>query len=304
MTSIATEEQAQDITGDPSVKQAMDCYYTYCVVTHGNATTYLECLAFNPEDNEKMIVIPDKKGKGIIELPTMGLVLPKSVSEVLGVKEGGVIQINGVPVTVAEISDQYAHPMTYMSKMQMEELMESGVTCVSTFLVNVNDDAAFLQAMSSKNASLTVFTKQLKKDMLATLGSIDIFIYILIGFSLGMALIILSIMSQNALMEQKRQLSVLRLIGFTVPDISSTWTLQSLAQLFLSSILAIPAGIGFSALLFKMASSSTQSYPVIVSPAVIFISLGFIALVIIGSHLLSMATIKRWNLADNTRSRE
>lgn len=105
MTSIATEEQAQDITGDPSVKQAMDCYYTYCVVTHGNATTYLECLAFNPEDNEKMIVIPDKKGKGIIELPTMGLVLPKSVSEVLGVKEGGVIQINGVPVTVAEISD-------------------------------------------------------------------------------------------------------------------------------------------------------------------------------------------------------
>ena len=304
MTSIATEEQKESIIGDSSVAKAMDGYYTYCMVTRGNATTYLECLAFNPEDNNGLIIIPDKKGKGNIELPATGVVLPKAISKVLGVKEGGVIQINGVPVVVSAISEQYAHPMTYMSKTQMEELMESDVQCVSTFLVNVNDESAFLQAMSSKNASLTVFTKQLRKDMLAAIGNIDIFIYILIGFSLGMAFIILTIMSQNALMEQKRQLSVLRLIGFTVLDISNVWTLQSISQLILSSIVAIPAGIGFSAILFKIASSTTQTYPVIGSPAMIFLALGFIFLVIIGTHLLSMFTIKKWNLADNTRSRE
>ena len=304
MSAIATDEQRQTIISDASVKQAMEGYYTYCMVTHGNATTYLECLAFDPTDNDGFVVIPNKRGKGNIELSEMGVVLPKSTAKVLGVKEGAVIQINDVPVTVAAISDQYAHTMTYMSKMQMEDLMESGMQCVSTFLVNVNDESAFLQMMSSQSASLTVFTKQLRKDMIGMMGNIDIFIYILIGFSLGMAFVILVIMSQNALMEQKRPLSVLRLIGFTVPDISNVWTLQSISQLILSSMVAIPAGIGLSALLFKVASSSTQNYPVVVSPAAIFISLGFILLVIIGSHFISMLTIQKWNLADNTRSRE
>ena len=179
-----------------------------------------------------------------------------------------------------------------------------GTQCVTTFLVNVNNEESFLQSMSEKSAALTVFTKQLKKDMLSTCTSIDVFIYILVGFSLGMAFIILAIMGQNALMEQKRQLSILRLIGFTIFDISNFWTLQSVLQLIISSILAIPAGIGFAALLFRIASSSTQVYPVIVSAGVIFITFGFIALVILSSHLLAMFSIKRWNLADNTRSRE
>lgn len=304
MASIATEEQTAEILEDSSIKESMQCLYTYCIVTRGNATTYLECVAFDPDTEHNLVVIPDKNGKGSIELPRMGLILPKSTAKVLGVKEGENIRINDVPVKVTAISDQYSHPMTYMSLMQMEDLQESGVKCVTTYLVNVNDEAAFLQSMSAKSASLTVFTKQLKKDMSSMFNSIDIFIYILIGFSLGMAFIILAIMGQNALMEQKRQLSVLRLIGFTILDLSNVWTLQSFSQLIVASVLAIPAGIGLSALLFGICSSATQTYPLIVSPAVVFLTFGFVFVIILASHLLSMFSIKKWNLADNTRSRE
>ena len=119
-----------------------------------------------------------------------------------------------------------------------------------------------------------------------------------------MGLIILAIMSQNQLMEQKRQVSVLRLVGFTILDISNLWTFQSLIQLIIATIFAIPLGALSAILLFSMASSPTQIYPFLLDYRVVLIGFGFIFLVVLSCHLFSMIHIRRWNLADNTRSRE
>ena len=119
-----------------------------------------------------------------------------------------------------------------------------------------------------------------------------------------MAFVILSIMGQNALMEQKRQLSIFRLIGFKVIDISNFWTIQSVTQLVFASIFAIPLGALSSVWLFSMSSSAAQNYPFIFDVRFVLIAFLFVLFVIILSHLLSMFTIKRWNLADNTRCRE
>ena len=119
-----------------------------------------------------------------------------------------------------------------------------------------------------------------------------------------MAFIILAIMSQNSLMDQKRQLTVLRAIGFRIFDISNFWTLQSISQLVLSSIAAVPVGALITKLLLKISSSNTQIYPFILSWPVIGLSILFITGVIILCHLLAMNSIARWNIADNTRCRE
>ena len=115
---------------------------------------------------------------------------------------------------------------------------------------------------------------------------------------------ILAIMSQNALMEQKRQLSVLRAVGFTVKNISDIWTLQSVGQFIVSALFAIPAGVLASVILFKLCSSPSQIYPFLFDPKVVLFAMAFILLIIIGCHLFAMVSIKRWNLADETRSRE
>ena len=126
----------------------------------------------------------------------------------------------------------------------------------------------------------------------------------MIAFSLGMSFIILAIMSQNALMEQQRPITVYRAIGFSVMNVSNLWTLQSVSQLFLSTIVAFPAGILVSKFLFTLCSSVNQMYPLIISVRYALYAFLFILVIIFLTHTLAMLSIKRWNIANNTRSRE
>ena len=126
----------------------------------------------------------------------------------------------------------------------------------------------------------------------------------MIGFSFGMGFIILSIMSQNTLMEQKRQLSIFRAIGFRIKDISNLWLVQSGLQLVISTLFAVPIGYLVASILFILCSSKAQTYPRIFSVPSVCIAFGFIFLIVLLSHILSMYTIKKWNISDNTKSRE
>ena len=279
-----------------------NCYYTYLRVdVEGKNDIYVECLAID-EGNNPLINIPDKTGHGSLSVPKEGLILPKPTADILKVKKGDTIKINNKDIVVSEVSFQYFHPITYLSKEQMDKL---DVSYVSSFIMNVKDSAQLLSYLSStRNQCLTVFTESLSKDLHGVFDTMDVMIYMMIGFSLGMAFIILCIMSQNALMEQQRQLTIFRAIGFTVLDISNIWTLQSISQLLVSALFGVPAGALAIYILLSLCSSSSQTYPFILSWPAIFIAISFILLVVTACHLLAMRSIKKWNIADNTRTRE
>ena len=300
------EEQSfiDDLKGQSFIRDNgfEDCYYTYLKVDAENKNdVYLECLAVDEGFNE-LITIPTSSGFGSLSVPEKGIVLPKATAETLKVKKGDFININNKQIEVKDISYQYFHPITYLSKAQMDEL---GVDYVSSFILNVTNQKDLLKYLSTnRNQCLTVFTSSLSKDLHTIFDSTDVMIYIMVGFSIGMAFIILCIMSQNALMEQQRQLTILRSIGFTIFDISNFWTFQSFFQLLMSSLVGVPAGALSIYILLRLCSSSSQTYPFIFSWTVVLMALGFIFLVLLACHLISMISIRRWNIADNTRSRE
>ena len=279
-----------------------ECYYTYLKIDAPDKDgVYIECLAIDPGINE-LINIPTSSGFGTLSVAEKGLILPKATADILNVKKGDSISINSVPVEISEISYQYFHPITYLSKGQMDLF---GVDYVSSFIMNVKNNGELQRFLSkSRNQCLTVFTDSLSKDLHAIFDATDSMIYIMIAFSIGMAFTILCIMSQNALLEQQRQLTIFRAIGLSIWDISNIWTLQSVAQLLISSLFAIPVGGLSIYILLTLASSSSQTYPFIFSWITVLMAMGFVLLVVIACHLLSMISIRRWNIADNTRSRE
>ena len=297
----ATDEQVTELKSKEFIKDFENCHYTYLKAEWNGKTIYLESIAMDTEPS-KLINIPTKTGYGSLNVKAEGIIIPESIASKNNIKKGDYVTINNKKVLIDDISKQYFHPLTYMSKAQMDAITDKSV---STFFINVNDEQAFLTYMSeNNNQCLTVFTRSLSADLHGIFNSINVFIFIMIGFSLGMSFIILVIMSQNALMEQQRSLSVMRAIGFTILDISNFWTLQSVLQLLLASIFAIPLGILSSIILFSLCSSSTQIYPFIPDVGVVFIALGFVLLVVIACHLLAMFKIRSWNIADNTRCRE
>ena len=302
--SISQLESQEFIARDNEDKPKFeDCYYTYVQTTSekSKAKVYLECLAIDI-NHSSMINIPSANGKATIDIQEEGIILPKASADTLKVKKGDYITINKTQVKVNDISYQYFHPITYLSKTQLAKFTS---LYVSTFLIDVANEEEFLDYMSANfQQCLTVFTSSLAADLNAIFDAINVFIYIIIGFSLGMSFIILSIMSQNSLMDQQRQISVLRAIGFRIINISNIWTLQSVLQLVFATIFATPFGIGASMLLFHMCSAAAQTYPFVFSWVVLGITFGFVLLVVVVSHWISMFSIKKWNIANNTRSRE
>lgn len=300
-TQKLDDDFLKDFKSQNFVSGSEDCYYTYVKASNGEEEIYLECLAVNA-GTSRFVNIPTKNGFGTLSVEKEGLILPKSDAERLGVKKGDKIKIGENEVVVKDISFQYFHPITYMSKTQMDVL---GQEYVSSILVNVTDENAFLDYLANgSQQGLTVFTRSIKADLQSIFNAINVFIVIMIAFSLGMGFIILAIMSQNALMEQKRQLSVLRAVGFTVKNISDIWTLQSVGQFVISALFAIPAGVLVSAILFALCSSPVQIYPFIFDFGVVLFASAFILGIITSCHLIAMNSIKHWNLADETRSRE
>ena len=279
-----------------------DCYYTYLEIENNGKKSYIECLAFDPASTNDLVRIPDKKGSKSQPLTETGIIIPTTLADNLKLKIGDTVIVNEKEIKITGLSNEYFHPIAYLSKAELSRLTDQYVSSILLDINSENDLLAYLD--SESQGTLTVFTDNLSLDIHSIFNSIDVFIYIMIGFSLLMAFIILTIMSQNALMEQKRQLTVLRAIGFTIKNISDIWTVQSVSHIILSSIVAIPVGALTSIILFKLCSSTNQVYPFIFSFKMIGFSVLFIFVVILLTHLLSMFSIKKWNIADNTRCRE
>ena len=307
MLKVSSDDEINEIRNLECVDALEDCYYTYLKAENGKKSTYLEVLAMNENSTYNLVNIPDENGKGSLNIPESGLILPKSAAKQLNVKAGDSISFSNYSVKVEKISDQYFHPITYLSKKQLLDINSHSTiqAYVSSYLIDTNNQTALADYFTENGVQcLTVFTDNLSKDLKGIFDAVNIMIYIMIGFAFGIGFIILTIMSQNSLLEQRRSVSVLRLIGFTVNDVSNVWSLQSILQIIFSSLFSIPAGLGASKLLFYLASSPSQTYPFILSWPVIGIAFGFITLTVLICHGLSMLSIKKWNLADNTRSRE
>ena len=300
--NLASDDEVNELANIDAITKLENCYYTYVEATKDGKSVYLECLAIDEESQNNFVNIPDSKARKTLKIEKEGIILPTSIAKELKAKKGDYISINGNNVKVIALSNQYFHPITYLSKYQLNVLTDQYVTSI---LFDTNNEDAVLDYLDEKAAgTLTVFTRNLSKDIHSVFDSINVFIYIMVGFSFGMGLIILAIMSQNALMEQKRQLTILRAIGFTIKNVSDVWTLQSVSELLLASIFAIPVGYYVAIILFKKSSSAAQSYPTVFSIPAVIITFAFILLIIVLTHIFAMISIKRWNIADNTRSRE
>lgn len=293
----------EDIANEPCAEEMLDCYYTYVQAVSGTGKEqYLECLAYDPGQTTNMVQIPDERGGGALALPESGIILPKGYAESMGVKPNDFVTINNVAVKVIHISYQYFHPIVYLSKAQMDDI---GVSYVFSLLLNTNDQVALSQAINAKtNQSLLVFTSSLPEDLHQKLDPLNVFLVILIAFSVVIAFAVLFIMAKNALLEQIFQFSLYRALGFRLSDISNIWLTQRIVQLVLATVFAIPLSVIGGHILFGLVSTSIQTYPFIFSMPMIGIGLAFVIAVIAICHLLSLSQVKRINLAYNLRSGE
>lgn len=249
----------------------------------------------------KKISIP-KKIYDSNPIPSDGITINKTIAKHMKIKEGDTVLIGENEVKVAYISNFALFNVCICS---IDKIAEYTDFQVESYLIGSVDKEKLIDLVSNHYFDAAVsFTKDQRSFFEANFKSIQLACIVFLIFSICLGALIVSLMMQISLTEQKRDLCIMRSIGFSMNQISFLWSIQIIAQYILAGIFAVP--LGFLSIKAMLAMTITKSNCVSSAASIVhvLITAALVALFLIVSHLLCMRSVKKWNIAENTKNRE
>ena len=265
-------------------------------IRSGHRERYLAITGIDP--NARLRRIVDSDGR-VVRLPPAGIVLSKTLADVLGVVPGGGVTIEILEgarpvrrVDVTAVVDDVLGLSVYMDMAALHALMREGeVASGAMLLVDSAQEARLsqrLQAMPAvagtgfKRAVLQSF-----RDIMAANMNLTLFLNVLFAGVIAFGVVYNA--ARVSLSERSHELASLRVLGFTRAEIS----LILMGELALLTLAALPAGwmigYGLSAAIVQTVQSEVYRFPLFVSrQATAWASLG-----IMGAALVSGLIVRR-----------
>lgn len=236
---------------------------------------------------------------GVVQLPPDGLVLSSTLAEVLGVTAGDTVTIEVLegrrPTFSAAVSglvEEYMGMSAYMEIDALRRLMREGTALSGAYL---QVDAAYADSLyerlkrtprvggvARKTAAVESF-----KTTMAEMFSIMVFFNVM--FSSIIAFGVVYNAARVSLSERSRDLASLRVLGFSIREISFIL----LGELAVLTLLAIPVGLGlgyyFATLLVEAFGTELYRFPMVVSPR----TYAFAACTVLVAVILSGLVVRR-----------
>lgn len=296
---VSGDEDFEDELTNLGVTDIEKCEYARITIEYKGKTfdTVLQGL----ELDSNKITIP-KKFYDSNPLPEDGIVVNKNIAMNLNIKANDTIKVDGHDVKVAYISnfETYAVCLCNIAKIK-----EYAKTTYPSYFVSGADKETIIHYMSNYHYDSSVSFKEdtmaYFSNNFAPMQSVTL-IFVAISMMLGALIVIL--MNQTALTEQKRDISVLRSIGFSVNGISNLWSVQSISQFIFASLIGIPLSVLATKFLMKFVATAISCVGAYISWLNILLTLVCVAAFMIVSHSACMLIVKKWNIADNTKNRE
>ena len=127
---------------------------------------------------------------------------------------------------------------------------------------------------------------------------------IVLAFSVIIGLVVIINTIRTNLQEQKKELCVLRTLGFQYSTLSVRLLSQSGVYYVISCILGIPAGIAVTKLALEKLKIENREYPFVNDFRVYLFALLIVLAYVLISHSISMRTIKSWDLVESVKDKE
>ena len=255
------------------------------------------------DKNTELVGVYDRNNQKLA-VPEQGIILEKHLAEELGADVGDTIDIDGVPVKIEEISDQSISRFQYMSYQASEKL---GDVTLGSVICNIseNDEQKLLGFLTEDDNYLyTVFTRLSYQGNEKIFKTYDLAAWIIIGFAIVIGLVIVINTAQTNLLEKKRELCVLRTLGFQHSEVSRKWFVQSFLQFVCSCIIGLPSGIYIAKTALQKLSTEGREYVFANSfNEYIFTILLVLAYMVI-SHFIAMHSMKKWDMVESVKDKE
>ena len=247
------------------------------------------------------VMIPIKRNV-YAKVPEEGISVNMITANNLGIKAGDTVSVDGHDVKVAYISQLEAYNVSFCN---IDKISEYANNDVMSYLINGVDKEALIKQVTNYHYDASVTLTQDERNYFTSKFQIlQMVCIVFIIFSVGLGILIVSLMMQTSLIEQKRDLCIMRSVGFSMGQISGIWSYLTILQFIFSMAFSIP----LSFLSTKLFLSFTKTkMALVLSYANIFhvlLTVGLVALFLLVSHFFCMGIVKRWNIAENTKNRE
>ena len=242
------------------------------------------------------------KRKVYAKVPEEGISVNMITAKSLGIKAGDTVSVDGHDVKVAYISQLEAYNVCFCN---VDKISEYANNDVMSYLINgVEKEALIKQVTNYHYDAVVTLTQDQRNYFSSKFQILQMVCIVFIIFSVGLGILIVSLMMQTSLIEQKRDLCIMRSVGFSMGQISGIWSYLMILQFIFSMAFSIP--LSFLATRIFLSFTNTkmamvQSYANILH---VLLTVGLVAVFLLVSHFFCMGIVKRWNIAENTKNRE
>ena len=282
-------------------------YYTSDISFRGHTET--ASVNALPEDTDMIRIFGIKAEP--LSVPSEGILLEKHLAAELGAVPGDLVLVDGVELEVAGISNQNVNRNQYISTRQAEKLEDPTLRAI-LIRTEETDEAAIEEGERSVQALLAdrddylycIFTRLFRDGMVKLFSIYDLAAWIIIGFAVLIGLIIAVNTTQTNLLEQSKELCVLRTLGFSHRTVSGKLFLQSLFYFVFSCIIGTPFGVAFAKTALRQLATKEQEYPFASGIAECLLTAGLVFGYILLGHLISSRSMKKWNIVEIVKEKE
>lgn len=310
-TDPRSSNARQEVSGLPAVLRS-EAYRAVPVrLKSGHRAKRLQIIGLDQDSRLRQLVDRELRP---VRLPPEGLVLSRSLAEILSVTSGDMLTVEvmegsrpvrRLPVTA--LVDELIGLSAYMDRAALNRLLEEGGTISGAFLTV--DPAAATQLYERLKRTPAVSGVAVREAMLASVRVlIAQSLAISTSFLLVFSCVIAAGMVYNGvrinLSERSHELASLRVLGFTNREVSRVL----LGEQALLTCAAIPFGwgLGYALSAFLAGRMSTELYrmPLVISTGSYAFSFLVVALAVILSGLLVYGRIRRLDLIAVLKTRE
>ena len=273
--------------------------YAAPVLSYNGKEEVITLQGLSTESDKVRIPIKRNKYKPV---PQEGITVNMITAKALGIKEGYTVKVDGHDVKVAYISQLEAYNVCFCNVDKINEYANNDV--VSYLISGVDKEALVRQVTNYHYDAMVTLTADQRNYFASKFQILEMVCIVFIGFSIGLGVLIVSLMMQTSLIEQKRDLCIMRSVGFSMSQISGIWSYVTIMQYLFSMIFAIPLSFLTTKLFLSFTNTKIAMILSYASFWHVVITMGLVALFLLFSHFFCMSIVKRWNIADNTKNRE
>ncbi|MBR4621930.1 MAG: FtsX-like permease family protein [Ruminococcus sp.] len=255
------------------------------------------------EEDSGLIGITDGDGKEL-KAEEGGIVLERHTAEELGVDVGGTVTVKGKEMTVTAVSDQCVNRIQNISYADAASLPKPDLGCLVCTLSGDCKQEFLTFLFDTDGYQYSVFTASLYDYNTQLYATYDLAALIVIMFAVTIGFVIVLNTMLTNLYENKKELAILRTLGFQHREISLSRLSQAMMQFVLACLIGFPPGALLARAALVSISTPLTEYVYVGGIFEYLFTAGIILLYLIVCHLFSMRSMKKWDVTEVVKDKE